>query len=246
MSRITFENYGRTAREVDDLTIVSGRYAVQAEAQKLIVRDVATKLELAPVDRLLEIGCGPGNILIPLSFMVGRAVGIDHPEVCRRFRARFSDPSVELLGVNFLDYVAGDGVRYDKILIYSVLNTLSNEDEAYAFVDKAVDLLAPGGILLVGDIANRDLKARFLATRSGQAFEASWRTSQSTCDASAQSKAESLWQQDPAVYSPTDSFIVAAIARYRARGCYATVLPQPPGLPFGNTREDLKIHKAPV
>lgn len=245
MSRISFENYGVRAREVENFTLVAGRYAIQEDAQRLIIADVTAKLALLPSDRLLEVGCGPGNLLIPLSFMVKHATGIDHPEVCRRLRARFPDSSLRLIGDNFFDYVPEPGAAFDKILIYGVLNSLSDEYEAFAFIDKALSLLAPNGTLLVGDIANTDLKARFLASSAGRAFEASWRETQQRTVPDAVGQGQPVLQPDPAVHSANDNFIVAAIARYRARGCYATVLPQPPELPFGHTREDLIVRRPP-
>ena len=160
MSRITFENYGKSARKNQDLTIVSGRYEIQKPAERKIVLDVASKLSLCSEDKLLEIGCGPGNLLIPLSFLVSAATGIDHPDVCVRLKERFVGQNLNLIGINFLDFEDLEG-KYDKILIYSVINTLTDENEALRFIDKAVQLLAPGGILMIGDIANSDRKNRF-------------------------------------------------------------------------------------
>ncbi len=242
MSRAQFEEYARLAREGIDPTLVAGRYGIQKRAEGLMVADVADKLQLGPDDRLLEIGCGPGNLLIPLSFMVQSATGLDHPEVCRYLRSRFGDQRIETIGCNFFDYAPDADTVFDKVLIYSVMNTLADLDEAVAFVDKAVGLIAPGGRLLLGDIANVDRKARFLASASGTAFEAEWNAALS---ASPESVVKSDVLGSETVFRPSDGFVLSLMTRYRERGFDTYLLPQPPNLPFGNTREDLLITRSP-
>lgn len=204
----------------------------------MIVSDIAKKLQIEPVDELLEIGCGAGNLLIPLSFMVKSAVGIDHPYVCQYIRQRFSDPRIELIGINFLDYKPEAGSAFDKILIYSVINTLSDGEEAFRFLDKAVALLAPHGRLLLGDIANVDRKQRFLSTPAGQAFEKKWKAE---LNASRRREPEQPGPRDETVFRPSDEFVLSMLRRYRDRGFETHTLPQPASLPFGYTREDVLV-----
>ena len=242
MNRIQFEKYGRMARTGADPTLVAGRYAIQRKAERLIVMDVAAKLEVGPDDRLIEIGCGPGNLLIPLSFMAQSAVGMDHPEVCRFLRSRIGDPKIQTIDCNFFDYEPDEHAAFDKVLIYSVMNTLSDQEEAVKFVDKAVGLIAPGGRLLLGDIANADRKARFLTSASGKAFEAEWRKELA---ASPEAVMISNPPSNESVFRPNDGFILCLMTRYRERGFDTYLLPQPLALPFGNTREDLLIRRYP-
>ena len=240
MSRVTFENYGRLALEVDDPTVVGGRYAIQRRAERLIVMDVARKLDIGPDDRLLEIGCGPGNLLIPLSFMVQSAVGIDHPNVCTFLHKRFTDPKIQTIGCNFLDYEPAADEAFDKVLMYSVVNTLSDHDEALKFIDKAVGLVAAGGCLLLGDIANIDRKARFLRSETGKTFEVEW---QKTLACAPEHSQQLEHPRDVTVFQADDSFIVSLVQRYRARGLNICVLAQPHYLPFGYTREDVLVSR---
>lgn len=60
MSRQSFKNYGRVAEGIADYTVVSGRYKIQEEAGKNIIKDVLDKLDLKTNDTVLEIGCGGG------------------------------------------------------------------------------------------------------------------------------------------------------------------------------------------
>lgn len=66
----------------------------EADLQNLILQDVT----LDPSAHVLEIGCGMGRLLRPLSLSVERAIGIDiSPEMIARARAALSDrPNVEL------------------------------------------------------------------------------------------------------------------------------------------------------
>ena len=243
MSRITFDNYGTAACREPDLTVVSGRYSTQRRAERLILQDVVRKLALEPDDRLLEIGCGPGNLLTPISFLLAEAVGIDHPDICRRLSARFNDDCIKTIGVNFFDYQPDDGVQFDKILIYNVIHTLANREEALAFLDKAVSLVAPGGRLLLGDIPNADRKRRFFATNSGARFQEQWQRMQAATGGN-RTIFDNL-PQDARRFQPDDSFVSETIGRYRAKGMEAYTVPQSPDLPFGNTREDLLIIRLP-
>ncbi|MFO0986428.1 MAG: hypothetical protein U1F37_03540 [Alphaproteobacteria bacterium] len=65
-----------------------------------------------------------GLLLIPMSFLVRRAVGIDHPDVIARLRALFPSPDLETIDGNFIDYRPKAGEAYDKILVYSVVSSL--------------------------------------------------------------------------------------------------------------------------
>ena len=76
MSKVSFDNYGKLAKEARDPTIVAGRYAIQAPAERSILPDVLKKLHIRPDDKLLDIGCNVGALLIPLSYLVRAVTGI--------------------------------------------------------------------------------------------------------------------------------------------------------------------------
>ena len=236
MSRITFENYARRTRSTMSYAEISGRYEVQDAAQRHMVADVGQKLALRAEDRLLEIGCSVGNLLIPLSFVVGEATGIDHPDVLALFNARFTDESIRTIPGNFLD-VDPSG-PYDKILVYSVLSCLGSRDELFGFIDKACDLLAPGGRVLFGDLPNVDRKRRFTESAHGRAFLENWK--RDFADRPGVDP-DTVLEPDPDVMHFSDALVFDVLAHARKRGFESFVLPQPPELPFGNTREDILI-----
>lgn len=236
MSRITFENYARRTKSNMSYAEISGRYEVQDAAQRHMVADVGQKLALQAEDRLLEIGCSVGNLLIPLSFVVAEATGVDHPDVIGLFQSRFPDGSIRTIPGNFLDVDAAG--PYDKILVYSVLSCLGSKDELFRFIDKACGLLASGGRMLLGDLPNVDRKKRFLESAHGREFLENWQ--RDFADKPGVDPATVL-EPDPDVVHFSDALVLELLAHTRKRGFESFVFPQPPELPFGNTREDILI-----
>src|SRR3989338_349413 len=174
MSQTPFDEYGRLASELNNFTELAGRYRFQKEAEKYLLYYLLEKMSLSPQDDLLEIGCGAGNLLIPLSFFVHSATGIDHPNLLARIKNRVpkDSDSLTLIPGNFLSTeVPG---TFSRIVIYSVIQYLRDADEMLAFIRKATDLLRPGGKMLIGDIPNRDIKDRFLNSEQGKDFSATW------------------------------------------------------------------------
>lgn len=237
VSRQSYENYGRGAGHAD-VTVVAGRYAYQTEAERLVAVDVASKLELSPMDDLLEIGCGSGNILIPLSFQCQSATGIDHPGLLERLGERFpGPPTITAVPGNFLDLSPAG--YYTKILMYAMLHYLSSTEEVLAFVHKATRLLRPGGRMLLGDLPNADRKRRFLATQAGREFDAEWKERRARAGPP---EADLLWEGDPElVGSFDDESVMRIVLDLRRAGFETYILQQPVELPFGHTREDLLV-----
>ena len=244
MGRISFENYGKRAKLTKNFTIISGRYSIQKSAERLIFYDVKSKLNIEPNDTCLDIGCGPGNLLIPLSFLVNKITGIDHSDVIEKLQKRFSDlNNIELIKGNFLDLKMDKG--FTKILVYSVLHCLEDQKEVLEFIDKANSLLTPGGKILFGDIPNISRKERFLSSHYGKEFLKEWnskRANSKNSDEIEQSKLDRL-PVDVNTVKFNDDFMLKIIKKLRKEGYHAYILPQHPELPFGYTREDILVEK---
>lgn len=229
-----FDYYGEMARTISNLTQVSGRYPIQAEAERLVVADVAAKLRLTPQSELLEIGCGPGNLLIPLTFMVSSCVGIDHPDVIALLRKRFRHASIRFIEGDFLECEIGE--QFDRILIYSVLPTLPDYDALIAFADKALGLLRPDGVMLLGDLANKDKKKRFEQSERGASFIREW---ERVKEESPPEPLDTPAADDAVIIN--DELVLGLVSRMRQQGWHAYLCDQPQQLPFGNTREDIVV-----
>ena len=234
MSFNSFENYGRRARLGVTSTEMSGRYPSQQVAERGILLDVASKLDIHPEDTVLDIGCGVGLLAGPLSFMVSSVTGIDHPEVVEVLRTRC--PGVEPLPGDFRDVDLGDR-RFTKIITYGVVQNLPDEVAVMNFLQKALQHLHHGGRLLVGDMPNVDKKRRFQSTRFGAEFEQMW----ASRDGSTSMIGESQLLPESRRIEFTDEVVAAIFRQVRRWGYDAFVLPQPEHLPWGFTREDLLI-----
>lgn len=236
MSVISFDNFGKLAATSLTPTERAGRYHLQAEAEKQIVVDVVAKLGLKPEDNVLDVGCGAGLLLVPLSYLARSITGIDHASVIEALHRDFPGLSTTLVPGNFLELAIDK--KFSAIVAYSVVHYLSSKDELFAFIDKAAGLLAPGGRLLIGDIPNSDKKRRFLQTQAGASFNKVWQEQLQTVQSKPTPVALSA---DPNLLMLDDELVLTLLARLRRGGCDAYVLPQPSDLPFGHTREDILV-----
>jgi hypothetical protein len=124
---------------------------------------------------------------------------------------------------------------FNKILIYGVLQTLGDQDTVLQFISRAIDLLMPGGRLLLGDISNISKKHRFQMSGLGKRFQQSWNGS----NFSENNKNISHLPVDERVVTFDDNLVLNVIGYIRKKGLDAYILPQPVDLPFGYTREDI-------
>ena len=124
---------------------------------------------------------------------------------------------------------------FDAILVYSVMHYVSVEDSVFNFVDRAVELLAPGGRLLLGDLPNRTKRKRFFMSPEGIKTHREY-----TGDPNAIPNVD-LFELE---YGKLDDAIIFAIMqRYRNGGYETYLLPQADNLPLANRREDILIVK---
>lgn len=210
-----------------DRTLAASRYTFQAEAEKLIVPDVILKLQPLPTSSFLEIVCGPGLLISAIEPLVASCTGIDTDKQVALAR---SATNARLIAGRFEDINLNE--RFDRILIYAVIQCLPSIPAVESFILKAASLLSPQGRLLVGDIPNSDTKKVFLASEAGAAFHANWLAS---------NHSPPPVNDHQGVGSFTSAEIHSLMADCRERGMLAYLLPQPADLPFGHTREDLLI-----
>lgn len=235
------EYFGKSVSGVKNFTEIAGRYTFQKKSEQYLLRYLLEKLSLSPDDDVLEIGCGAGNLLIPLSFFVHSITGIDHKKLLAQLKNRVPKDSgtMTLIPGEFL--TAKMRGTFSKILIYSVIHYLRDEDEVLAFIRKAARLLRSGGTLLIGDIPNADMKARFLATKRGKSFSAEW-----------QKKAGREHKKNPFLNQPVttaplvtidDALTKKIVTMLEGPHMRARRVRQPETMSFGYTREDIIVEK---
>lgn len=216
--------------------------SVRAGRDAAILADIRAKLpalaEGAPPALVVDIGPGAGPLgqaVVAACAARGDALWLlDSPEVLAalpdapgvtKHAGRFPD------GTGPLEGLAG---RADAVLCYSVLHYVFAGQPLIPFLDAALALLKPGGTLLLGDLPNASMRRRFLAGAAGRAFH----------------RAYAGRDEDPVL--PThpasegemdDSVLLSLVARARALGFDAWIMPQPPGLPMANRREDILVRR---
>jgi len=143
--------YGRTARGYDRRLRFWFGHVLRIEEQR--VRAVEA---LGPLDgaRVLDIGCGTGAnlpLLVPRVGSSGRVVGLDYTQaMLDRARARVSEAGWGGVELSQGDAVTLDAVEgpFDAILSTYCFGLLYDIERA---TDRAIDLLSPGGRLVILD-----------------------------------------------------------------------------------------------
>ena len=124
--------------------------------------------------------------------------------------------------------------KVDVLLTYGVVQLVFVEGNLWDFLDRSLELLAEGGQMLIGEIPNISKRRRFFSSANGVKFHK-----------------EFMNTQDPPEvhfnrlerHNIDDSVILAMVTRARNQGFDAYILPQAPGLPFENRREDVLIRR---
>lgn len=232
--------FQKDAKNIDSTLNVSGRFSFQQTAMKLVVGDIVQKLNLAPEDTLMDIGCNCGDLTIPLSFVCEKVMGIDGVDTIERLKKRTTEiPNIETMAGDFMELEITE--KYDCILIYSVLMYIESYEQKLDFVLKAAKCLKSGGRLLVGDVVNSSRKKRFSSTRTGEKVNKEYRENMkklTEADKEAHEESEdmkNLWILD-------DFYLMKLLLDVRNAGYESYLLPQKHELPFGYTRDDILIY----
>jgi ubiquinone/menaquinone biosynthesis C-methylase UbiE len=113
------------------------------------------QLGLQPGMHVLDVGCGPGRLTIPLAQVVGPRGDVTAMDLQPAMLRRVQDKAqaARLVNIRFLQASAGEGTldrdRFDRALLVTVLREIPHREAALQEVFAA---LKPGGILSVTEV----------------------------------------------------------------------------------------------
>ena len=238
---ITYESFRRRASD-PSLSIhekIGFPDAYREGKEELIFDDIVSKLTRLSLRQQvvadLGAGCGPlARLVMARCAERGhRLFQVDSPEMLAllpdapsvvRVPGRFPDDCETLL-----DDLRGSA---HCILAYGVLPSVFVESNVFEFVDRALELLAEGGQLLLGDLANISKRKRFFASEAGVRFHQEFMGTSERPEVG-------FNMLEPGAFD--DAVVLAIISRCRSAGFDAYVVPQSDGLPFANRREDILV-----
>ena len=117
-------------------------------------------------NKILEIGCGTGMLLLQLAQEVSEYVGTDFSsESLRLLQDKihyYGLKNVKLIQCDAIDIADINNNNFDLIILNSVVQYFPNATYLTKVIESALELLSPSGIIFIGDIRNLDLLDHFI------------------------------------------------------------------------------------
>jgi amino acid adenylation domain-containing protein len=145
---------------VDDIAILrqlSDRDDFEAEAREWLDQTLARIRNLNP-DRVLEIGCGSGQLLTEIAPICSQYVGTDYALLALQALEKHLQTLDRPLPQVTLKHRAADNFQgiepasFDTIIIHSVIQYFPDAQYLLQVIENALQALKPGGCLYIGDV----------------------------------------------------------------------------------------------
>jgi len=119
-----------------------------------VIRDLEGELKRLPADipiaarSALEIGCGPGRLMRPMSRHFGEIHGVDvSDEMIAQARAKLADiPHAHPHHASGSDLAAFPDEAFDFVYSYAVFQHIPSAEVVFSYLRETVRVLKPGGI----------------------------------------------------------------------------------------------------
>jgi amino acid adenylation domain-containing protein len=139
---------------------------IPADEMREWVEQTVVRIQALRPQRVLEIGCGSGLLLFRLASDCAEYVGTDFSAVALDY-LRQQPALTELPQVRLLQRTADDfsdiAPGFDLVILNSVVQYFPSVGYLARVLAGALDVLAPGGALFVGDVRSRPLLETFQA-----------------------------------------------------------------------------------
>jgi 2-polyprenyl-3-methyl-5-hydroxy-6-metoxy-1,4-benzoquinol methylase len=224
--------------EAERMDATGGRRDGYDDAMWSALLAILTPLEREGA-RVLDIGPGCGELARRMIALCERKrhdlVLVDHEEMLAHLP---QSDAVTRIGGRFPDaFVArypDPEPQFDVILAYSVLQYVIYDANPFQFLDAGLARLKPGGVFLIGDVPNFSKLRRFLASEAGLRHHHAY-----------------MKTDEPPDLPPfailkdriDDGVVLGLVTRARLAGFDAYIVPQAPGLPFADWREDILVRR---
>lgn len=150
----------------------TGRGSMDVPGYLYTVAEVVRILDLHQEERLADIGCGAGLISLSLAPWLNHIEAMDISEVLvERARQNLKGMNNVSVQLGNLTSIPLDNKNVDKLLAYSVLQYLGNEETVFQALKEVSRVLKPGGSALLAanpDPLRRDAYESVIRKRSEQ------------------------------------------------------------------------------
>jgi ubiquinone/menaquinone biosynthesis C-methylase UbiE len=161
-----WEERGRSYPEDNPIAIDGWDYGVSLmglEQAEWLREQVTRELDLGPQSKFLEVGCGAGMFLAPISELVIRAVGCDLSEnMVKRAQQINNELMIQVTEACYLPYVSNE---FDAILVYSVFHYFPSNDYANRTLRELLRVCRKNGRIWIGDIPDKSKQQQALLHR---------------------------------------------------------------------------------
>ncbi|MBD1881802.1 non-ribosomal peptide synthetase [Coleofasciculus sp. FACHB-T130] len=166
------ENYNQPAASSDPKFNIVGwnssytNQPIPAEQMREWVdNQVAGILDLQP-SRVLEIGCGTGLLLFRIAPHCNKYCGTDFSSASLNYiQEQLAQlPQVTLLQKLATDFEGVESEAFDTVILNSVVQYFPNIDYLVRVLEGAINAIAPGGFIFIGDVRSLPLLQAFHAS----------------------------------------------------------------------------------
>ncbi len=245
-TRITFETFKEmaSAQSLSVYEKIGFPDSYRKDQEKNIFQDIVQKLNLDQENLIiLDIGCGCSDLV---NFFISHSqeknqelLLVDSAEMLELSPYHKSVKKIPGQFPHCADQLQNYINKVDAIIVYSVLQHIVLDMNPYNFIDKALELLKPGGVFMFGDIPNFSKRNRYFQSEKGLQNHKQY-LDDNGLDMNTPVPQTDFTESHEKI---DDGLLFGILHRYRNLGFETYLVPQRADLPMANRREDLLIVK---